>query len=123
MPDKPYDPFLFATEGYQHGYVFGQAPGRSYEIHLKNNAPTEAFQMNFLQRGEDRSSVENGYYFLSDKGMPWAINVGTQWSYPLEYMDIIYAYPHFQSFIVNQGLVDSDWYSAEKSNINNLFTD
>jgi LruC domain-containing protein len=123
MPEFPYDPFLFATEGYEHGYVFGLPPGRAYEIHLPNKAPTEAFRYNFFTRGDDRSQPENQRYFVNENGMPWAINVGVEWQYPLEYMDVIYGYPLFPSFISNQGLVDADWYILENANINNIFSD
>ncbi len=122
MPAFPYDPFLFATEGYEHGYLFGEAPGRRYEIHLPGMAPTEAFQENFFNRGDDFSDPANKEYFVSEKGMPWAINVGTEWKYPLEYMDVIYAYPLFPSFIANEGKVDADWYLPENANLQNTFS-
>ncbi|MFQ3209319.1 MAG: LruC domain-containing protein, partial [Colwellia sp.] len=123
MPEFPYDPFLFATEGYEHGYVFGLPPGRPYEIHLPNKAPTEAFRYDFFTRGDDSSEPENQRYFVNENGMPWAINVGVEWQYPLEYMDVIYGYPLFPSFISNQGLIDADWYILENANINNIFSD
>ena len=123
MPAFPYDPFLFATESYEHGYVFGQAPGRAYEIHLPNKAPTEAFRTDFFNRGEDKSEPDNERYFVNENGMPWAINVGTQWQYPLEYMDVIYAYPLFSSFIINEGRIDDDWFIENNANIKNTFLD
>jgi len=123
MPEFPYDPFLFATEGYDHGYAFGLPPGRAYEIHLPNKAPTEAFRADFFGRGQDSSEPENERYFVNENGMPWAINVGAEWQYPLEYMDVIYAYPQFHSFIANQGTVNADWYIVENANIKNVFSD
>jgi LruC domain-containing protein len=59
---------------------------------------------------------------VSENGMPWAINVGVEWKYSLEYMDVIYSYPLFSSFIVNQGLVDADWYILDNANITNTFS-
>jgi LruC domain-containing protein len=122
MPDFPYDPFLFATEGYEHSLAFGLPPGRAYEIHLPDKAPTEAFRLDFFGRRDDRSEPQNGRYFINANGMPWAINVGVEMQYSLEYMDVIYAYPLFSSFIANQGLVDADWYILENANINNIFS-
>jgi LruC domain-containing protein len=122
MPDFPYDPFLFATEGYEHSLAFGLPPGRAYEIHLPDKAPTEAFRLDFFGRRDDRSEPQNGRYFVSANGMPWAINVGVEMQYSLEYMDVIYAYPLFSSFIANQGLVDADWYILENANTNNIFS-
>jgi LruC domain-containing protein len=122
MPEFPYDPFLFATEGYDHSLAFGLPPGRAYEIHLPDKAPTEAFRSDFFGRRDDRSEPQNGRYFVSANGMPWAINVGVEMQYSLEYMDVIYAYPLFSSFIANQGLVDADWYILENANTNNIFS-
>jgi LruC domain-containing protein len=121
MPEFPYDPFLFATEGYEHGYAFGLPPGRAYEIHLPNKAPTEAFRPDFFGRGQDSSEPENERHFVNENGMPWAINVGAEWQYPLEYMDVIYAYPQFHSFIANQGAVNADWYIVENATIKKFF--
>lgn len=123
MPEFPYDPFLFASEGYEHGLAFGLPPGRAYEIHLPNKAPTEAFRADFFDRRDDRSDPQNGRYFVNAKGMPWAINVGVEWQYSLEYVDVIYTYPLFPSFIANEGRVDADWYILENSNIKNIFSD
>lgn len=123
MPGFPYDPFLFASENSQHGYLFGQPPGRAYEIHLPNKAPTDAFRTDFFNRGEDDSQPENQRYFVNKNGMPWAINVGVEWRYPLEYMDVIYAYPLFPKFIANQGAAYADWYILDNANTNNIFSD
>jgi LruC domain-containing protein len=122
MPEFPYDPFLFATEGYDHSLAFGLPPGRAYEIHLSDKAPTEAFRTDFFGRRDDRSEPQFGRYFINANGMPWAINVGVEMQYSLEYMDVIYAYPLFSSFIENQGLIDADWYILENANTNNIFS-
>ena len=122
MPEFPYDPFLFASDGYDHSLAFGLPPGRAYEIHLPDNAPTEAFRVDFFGRRDDRSEPQNERYFVSENGMPWAINVGVELQYSLEYMDLIYAYPLFSSFIANQGLVDADWYILENANTDNIFS-
>ena len=122
MPEFPYDPFLFASDGYDHSLAFGLPPGRAYEIHLPDNAPTEAFRVDFFGRRDDRSEPQNERYFVSENGMPWAINVGVELQYSLEYMDLIYAYPLFSSFIANQGLADADWYILENANTDNIFS-
>ncbi|MFQ3193284.1 MAG: LruC domain-containing protein [Colwellia sp.] len=123
MPAFPYDPFLFASENYDHSLAFGLPPGRAYEIHLPDKAPTEAFRTDFFNRGDDKSEPENERYFISENGMPWAINVGAEWKYSLEYMDVMYSYPLFSSFIANQGLVDANWYILQNANIQNTFSD
>jgi LruC domain-containing protein len=117
----PYDPFIFSSAGQERNYVFGEAPGRRFEVHLKNQAPTEAFQSNFLGRGDDVSDADNGEYFINANGMPWAINIPYEWQHPVEYMDVKYAYPDFHSFVTSSGGLNVDWFTVEKSNTNNVF--
>ena len=121
VADFPYDPFIFSTEGQERNYVFGEAPGRRFEIHLKNQAPTEAFQANFLGRGDDVSNAEIGEYFINANGMPWAISIPYEWEHPVEYMDVKYAYPNFHSFVTSSGELNVDWFTVENSATNNVF--
>ena len=121
VADFPYDPFIFSSAGQERNYVFGEAPGRRFEVHLKNQAPTEAFQSNFLGRGDDASDADNGEYFINANGMPWAINIPYEWQHPVEYMDVKYAYPDFHSFVTSSGALNVDWFTVEKSNTNNVF--
>jgi len=106
-----FDPFLFATPGAYHGAHFISPPGRSYEIHLKNQAPTEAFdQTLFAGVGQDASDAAAGIYFQTSTGMPWALEVGTAWQHPYEYTEISAAYPDFPAFATSGGLENQDWY-------------
>ncbi|GLS25155.1 LruC domain-containing protein [Marinibactrum halimedae] len=122
FPAVPYDPFITATEGHERNYVFGLPPGRAYEIHLKNMAPTEAAREDFFTRGDDKSNPNSGEYYLNENGMPWVINIPTQWHHPLEYIDIIYAYPQFGDHANSGGLLNNDWFLQEKATQKNLFT-
>ncbi len=122
MPTTPFDPFMFATPGKPHNPALGNNPGRSLEIHLKNHAPTSAFNLDYLGRRDDRSNGIQEKYFLSENGMPWAIHVANKWRYPKEYMDVIYAYPHFQSFISSAGGQDGDWYLDGRAQLQNTFS-
>jgi len=122
VPTTPFDPFMFASFGKPHNPTLGAAPGRSLEIHLKNHAPTSAFNTGYFGKGEDYSNASLGKYFLSEKGMPWAIHVANKWPYPVEYMDVIHAYPYFENFINSSGDQDGDWYLQEKSLIENTFS-
>ncbi len=116
------DPFLFATPGAWHGGHFFTAPGRSYEIHLKNQEPTEAFDTAlFEMEGDDASMPEEGHYFQTAKGMPWALEIGTRWDYPIEYHDINHAYSLFQGFAQSNGQQNSFWYDRNQSNPELIF--
>jgi len=106
-----FDPFLFATPGAYHGAHFVEPPGRSYEIHLKNQAPTEAFDLSLIAGvGQDASDISNGHYFQTATGMPWALEIGSQWRYPYEYTELSKAYPKFPAFATSGGTENKDWY-------------
>ncbi len=122
LGDFPFDPFIFATPGFERSYVFGEAPGRRFEVHLKNQAPTEAFQANFFGRGDDASEPASGSYFVNANGMPWALNIPYEWKHPLEYMDITYAYPEFHDHVRSKGNKNLDWYLESKGRAKNLFS-
>jgi len=106
-----FDPFLFATPNAYHGSHFVRPPGRSYEIHLKNQAPTEAFDTTlFASVGQDVSNPSTGDYYHTESGMPWALEVGTQWRYPYELTELSAAYPDFPAFATSGGAVNKDWF-------------
>jgi LruC domain-containing protein len=107
-----FDPFLFATPGAWHGDHFATPPGRSYEIHLKNQHATEAFDYTFMnQSGEDASNPDNKHFFQTKNGLPWAMEVGNEWKYPKEYRDVTHAYPKFPSFVRSDGEENPSWYT------------
>ncbi len=116
FPAVPYDPFLFATPGYEHGYLFAAPPGRGLEIHLPGQVPTAAFEPAYLGLGDDRSDADQAQFFRSETGMPWALHIADEWQYPLEYTDITDAYSRFQPFVESSGDADSDWYRTELAN-------
>lgn len=119
-----FDPFLFASEGAWHGAHFVSPPGRSYEIHLKNQAPTEAFNMAlFSGAGQDTSNPSLGQYFLSNTGLPWAIEIGNRWDYPLEYTDVSIAYPQFPDFAASNGDSSVHWYERANAVVDHLFSE
>jgi len=84
---------------------FVTPPGRSYEVHLKNQAPTEAFDPSlFSSVGQDRSNPEQGLYFQTGTGMPWALEIGAQWKYPYEYVELSDAYPRIPTGFLSRML-------------------
>ena len=117
------DPFLFATPGAWHGGHFASAPGRSYEIHLKNQAPTEAFDTALYdQEGEDASDPSRDTYFQTGNGLPWALEIGTRWEYPIEYHDIGHAYRLFSKYASSGGLKNSYWYDPDQTTPELIFS-
>lgn len=120
--NAPFDPFLFATPGYYHGESFSEWPGRSMEVHLAGTPPTEAFDTDLFGLGDDRSDPASNRYFVTDNGMSWALLITDHWKHPLEYMDLIYAYPKFETFATSGGNENQDWFSPENANSNNIYS-
>lgn len=110
-----FDPFLFATPGAWHGEHFASPPGRSYEIHLKNQAPTEMLDPSFLGWQLDVSDPSAGRYYQNARGLPWALEVPDQWKYPREFMDLLWAYPEFEGFVESNAGENQDWYLEENA--------
>lgn len=113
------DPFIFATPGKYRAGILGGSPGRALEIHLKNHAPTEAFDMNFLGHSDDASNGES--FFHTQGGMPWALEISQRWAHPLSGVDLIEAYPAFVDFVESAGSNQLDWYTFENANRANTF--
>lgn len=119
-----FDPFLFATPGAWHGDHFATPPGRSYEIHLKNQSATEAFDytsMNFS--GQDASNPDNQHFFQTTNGLPWAMEMGSEWKHPKEFRDLTHAYPKFPSYVRSEGAENSSWYTNANAVQSILFKD
>lgn len=110
MAAIPYDPFLFATPGYYHGPSFAQAPGRSYEVHLADQAPTESFDTNFFTLAQDTSDPSSDRYFKTINNMPWALLIYDEWQWPRERVDLTTAYPDFADYTTSGGISNTDWY-------------
>lgn len=115
MPAMPYDPFLFATPGYYHGPSFAQAPGRSYEVHLADQAPTESFDTNFFTLAQDTSDPSSERYFKTVNNMPWALLIYDEWQWPRERVDLTTAYPDFADYTTSGGISNTDWYDSDNA--------
>ncbi|WP_234400143.1 LruC domain-containing protein [Shewanella marina] len=117
MPAPPYDPFIFATPYTKHGTaaknVVGEHPGRQLEIHLKNQAPTDAFNTAYFGAREDASDPGNNQYFMNNNGMSWAIEIPSSWKHPKELKRLDNAYPQFVNFAADAtGNTNNNWYET-----------
>lgn len=110
-----FNPFLYATHGYNRNSIFSSPPGRPLEIHLKNSVPSDLADQALLGRADDRSNVGQTLYYQTATGLPWALEIGTEWSHPGEYMDLVDAYPNFINFVQSEGEQDQDWYLLENA--------
>lgn len=118
--DMPYDPFIFATPGHYHGPNLPLHPGRSWEVHLADQAPTEAFDSaNLFETGlgVDDSSPSEGKYFKTAENHPWALMITStaEWEWPQERVDIVTAYPQFKTFAESGGEDATTWFQSPEA--------
>lgn len=120
-----YDPFIFATTNAWHGSHYSEPPGRRYEIHLKNQQPTEVFDLSLrdVEGSTDATDPASNRYFQSANGLPWALEIGSRWQYPLEYHDLLEAYPEFERFVISNGRQAPAWYASPQTDTTVLFVD
>ena len=137
VTQPPFDPYLFATPGKYHGEMFYGyagaldygAPGRDYEIHLKNQAPTHMFEAAFMTSDfyqsypgtVDASIPGSSLYYLTGAGLPWAIEIANKWRYPREFQDLLLAYPKFEEFVTSEGASATDWFVESELDLNYIF--
>src|SRR5690606_30823694 len=98
-----YNPFLWdASKG----------NGRDHEIHLPGKKPTTLGSTSSFGTGDDNSSVGSNRYYLTESGLPWAINIPIKpFNYPVEYENISMGYLKFQNWAESGGNSFPDWYS------------
>ncbi len=128
MAALPYDPFIFAKPHAYHGgtvdMITGMHPGRKYEVHLKNKAPTDTFSTAIFGAADDASDLGLSYFFQNISGLPWALEIPNDWKHPKEYSSILQAYPQFGGFASDSsGATNPNWYLEENANPDYLFKD
>ncbi len=115
----PYDPFIFGIDGMYRGDIFSTAPGRGWELHLKQFSGTDLFNSDFYSLGDDASNGSLNY--ITDNNMPWVINITDEWQHPAEYQDISHVYPDFSKWVVAGGFEFTDWYLRSKAHTSKLY--
>ncbi len=114
FPSAPFNPFIFAATGTFHGEIFSENPGRGLEIHLKNKPPTSLVNSAYFGLEDDDSDANAGFYYQTSNGLPWgvAISVGgaENWFHPLEWVDILRAYPQFENYANSGGSESQLWF-------------
>ncbi len=113
----PYDPFIFATPNTYHGDGITFQPGRKWEVHLPDQAPTEQFDdTNLYGLGVDASDPVQGTYFKTSNNLPWALLIVEGWEWPLENVDLVDAYPQFATYAESAGSQNANWHASPKAN-------
>ncbi|MDR9827877.1 LruC domain-containing protein [Vibrio sp. FNV 38] len=116
MLAMPYDPFIYATPGYYHGEGLPLHPGRQWEVHLPDYAPTEKFNGEAMWNlGVDASIPQDGVYFKTAGNLPWAMLMTEEWLWPTERTDLVQAYPEFAQYAESAGSKAQNWHNRSKA--------
>ncbi len=100
-----FNPFIIVNS------VTDGSPGeRGREVHLPGYEPTDLFDDTWLGQQEDASEPGEGTYFVTDKNLPWAINIAEGFDWIIEYQDITGAYLYFAEWAQSNGINYPDWY-------------
>jgi len=94
----PYNPFIFVDQD------------RGHEVHLKDHPPTALVDPGYFGTFDDATNPSQGLYYRSGTGLPWAFEIPSSFSWPLETRDILTAYLHFAEWAQSSGSVHTDWY-------------
>ncbi len=94
----PYNPFLTVNHDL------------TKEVHLPGFPPTSNADVTIFGTGDDATNVNDGYYYKTEDGIPWAMNIIVPVKHPLERKEIVEAYPEFGSWVASGGTSFQDWY-------------
>ena len=94
----PFNPFMICNKT------------RGKEIHLANMPPTSLADVSIFNTGNDKTNIALGRYYLSDKNIPWALNIPNEYPIVIEKFEIIEAYTKFKYWCNSGGTIYSDWY-------------
>lgn len=86
--------------------------GRGFETHLLGKYPTKLADTKYFGTANDNSNLTNGKFYVTSKGLPWAIEVSTDnFKYPTERSTITVAYLYFSTWVTSGGISRTDWFS------------
>lgn len=97
----PYNPFL----------IIDGTRGR--ELHLPNYAPTDLADSKYFGTIDDNSDATKSRYYVTSNTLPWALNIPSQFDYPLEKTKITSSYLKFGSWATSNGTTYTDWYDSK----------
>lgn len=97
----PYNPFIVVSGD------------RAKEVHLPGGAPTDLVDTSIFGTADDNTSISDKKYYMSDKYLPWAINIPVQFDYPAENQDITKSYLMFNNWGSSRGYNYMDWYTQK----------
>lgn len=105
----PYNPFIFVNN--PDPYVAPGNNGRNHEIHLTNFPPTDLGNTEPYGLADDKSSVEDGLYYVSELKYPFAMDLPyINFRIVKEKVNISDAYRYYDEWVESNGEQRKDWY-------------
>ena len=102
----PYNPFIFSN-------------GRTSEVHLIDNLPTDLANMKLFGVSDDNSNPSSGRYYVTKYNLPFAIDITARFDYPIEGKKITDAYYKFIEWGMSGGGQFYDWFKSTAGYRNN----
>ena len=100
-------------------FIF-QRDYRGREIHFADYPPTDKFDVTQFGKLDDTSVPQQNRYFRSANNLPWALKIPSQWRYPREYIDVIWAYPGYEAWVESGGVSEINWFNS-KERVNHYY--
>lgn len=94
----PYDAFIFVNGD------------RSREVHLPGQDPTDLADPTLFNTADDVADPSSNYYYKTENGLPWAINIAEPFDYPIEFTPVSEAYLNFAPWAESGGTLSKDWF-------------
>ncbi|BDX08246.1 LruC domain-containing protein [Planctobacterium marinum] len=83
---------------------------RGHEIHFAGYGPTDLADPYLFGTHADDSDPAQQRYYKNAQNLPWGLKLNSDWQYPREYIDVLWAYPDYQDWVESSGLLKPDWY-------------
>ncbi|KZN34851.1 hypothetical protein N480_19860 [Pseudoalteromonas luteoviolacea S2607] len=90
-------------------FIFRTAD-RTIEVHMADYPPTDLFDQTRFGKVDDTSDANSNRYFRTADNLPWALTVSEEWNYPREYIDVLWAYPEYETWVESSGEQAQNWY-------------
>jgi len=87
---------------------------RGREIHFADYPPTDLFDNSQFGRKDDSSDPATGRYFRNENNLPWALQIPGSWRHPREYIDVLWAYPDYETWVESSGEDATNWFQTSE---------
>lgn len=94
---------------------------RGHEIHFAGYPPTDLFDTTIFGRHADTSDPDTGRYFKNAENLPWGLKITDEWTYPREYIDVLWAYPAYEQWVESSAQLQTTWYKESNARSTHIF--